>query len=138
MKNLHKQNGWIIALIVLIAVNFIAAQVHPACGPDGRKALFAKQWHKGAVTQPRRRTGDPGISERRLPGGFRKLSNTTQEFVALLRETNRSRIRYYFTAPDEEAGNGKTWADSLAAAGIAPINLTVQVKTGQENKLVFP
>ena len=29
MKNLHKQNGWIIALIVLIAVNFIAAQVHP-------------------------------------------------------------------------------------------------------------
>jgi hypothetical protein len=32
-------------------------------------------------------------------------------------------------------GTGKTYADSLVAMGVSPINLTVQVKSGQENKL---
>jgi gliding-associated putative ABC transporter substrate-binding component GldG len=138
MKNLHKQNGWIIALIVLIAVNFIAAQVHPRVDLTEEKRYSLSNGTKELL-----RSLDDELVIRvflkgDFPAGFRKLSNTTQEFVALLKETNRTRIRYYFTAPDEEAGNGKTWADSLAAAGIAPINLTVQVKTGQENKLVFP
>lgn len=73
-----------------------------------------------------------------FPSGFRKLSNSTQEFVRLMRERNSSKINYRFVSPDDDAGNGRKWADSLQAMGAAPINLTVQVKSGQENKLVFP
>jgi len=73
-----------------------------------------------------------------FPSGFRKLSNSTQEFLRLIRERNSSKINYRFVSPDDDAGNGKSWADSLQVLGAVPINLTVQVKSGQENKLVFP
>ncbi|HVG40361.1 MAG TPA: gliding motility-associated ABC transporter substrate-binding protein GldG, partial [Chitinophagaceae bacterium] len=75
-----------------------------------------------------------------FPAGFRKLSNTTREFVQVLKESNPANIQYNFISPEDEVenGGGKSWGDSLTAAGVAPINLTVQVKSGQENKLVFP
>lgn len=73
-----------------------------------------------------------------FPAGFRRLSNTTEEFVSLLKETNAANIRYNFINPENEVAAGKSWGDSLANAGVAPINLTVQVKSGQQNKLVFP
>jgi gliding-associated putative ABC transporter substrate-binding component GldG len=73
-----------------------------------------------------------------FPAGFRRLSNTTEEFMRVLKETNTDRIRYRFVDPEEESGNGKTWGDSLRAMGVEPINLTVQQKSGQESKLVFP
>jgi gliding-associated putative ABC transporter substrate-binding component GldG len=138
MKNLFKRNSWILALIALIAINFIAAQVHPRLD-----LTEEKRYSLSSGTKDLLRSLDDDLTIRvflkgDFPAGFRKLSNTTQEFVALLKETNSARIRHAFTAPEEEAGNGKTWADSLAGAGISPINLTVQVKTGQENKLVFP
>ena len=73
-----------------------------------------------------------------FPSGFRKLSNSTEEFLRLLKEENPARIQYRFISPDEEAGNGKTWGDSLRSAGVEPINLSVQVKAGEENKNIFP
>ena len=73
-----------------------------------------------------------------FPSGFRKLSTSTQEFLSVLKETNPGRINYRFISPEEEAAAGKTWGDSLRAMGVEPINLTVQVKAGEENKNIFP
>ncbi|HEY1021450.1 MAG TPA: gliding motility-associated ABC transporter substrate-binding protein GldG, partial [Flavisolibacter sp.] len=73
-----------------------------------------------------------------FPSGFRKLSGATQEFLSLLKQTAPDRINYRFVSPEEEAGNGKTWGDSLRAMGVEPINLTVQVKAGEENRNIFP
>jgi gliding-associated putative ABC transporter substrate-binding component GldG len=71
------------------------------------------------------------------PSGFRKLGNTTEDFLRILREANSNKITYRFISPEEEVG-GKSWADSLQSFGAVPINLNVQVKSGEENKLVYP
>ncbi len=73
-----------------------------------------------------------------FPAGFRKLAATTQEFLTVLKAENPGRISYRFISPEDDAGNGKSWGDSLRSAGVEPINLTVQAEEGQENKNVFP
>src|SRR5688500_4995947 len=45
------------------------------------------------------------------PSGFKKLSNTTGDFLRILRETNSSKIQYRFVSPEDEV-DGKSWADS--------------------------
>lgn len=71
------------------------------------------------------------------PSGFKKLANTTEDFLRLLRETNSNKISYRFISPEENI-DGKLWADSLQSLGAIPINLNVQIKSGQESKLVYP
>jgi ABC-2 type transport system permease protein len=137
MKQFLK-NRWVFLLLALVALNILAAQLH------GRADLTQeKRYSLSGGTRNLLRSLDDELLIRvflkgDFPAGFRKLSNTTQEFVSLLKETNGTRIRYQFINPEEDAGDGKSWADSLTRAGISPINLTVQVKSGQENKLVFP
>jgi ABC-2 type transport system permease protein len=138
MKNIKTKNFWAVALLFLIALNFLAAWFH------GRVDLTEeKRYSLSAGTKQVLHNLDDDLLIRvflkgEFPAGFRKLSNTTQEFVSLLKETNSRRIRYQFIAPEEDAGYEKSWADSLVSAGISPINLTVQVKSGQEARLVFP
>jgi ABC-2 type transport system permease protein len=138
MKNLKTKNTWIVLLLAFVALNFLGAQFHSRADLTQEKRYSLSRGTRDVL-----RSLDDELLIRvflkgDFPAGFRRLSNTTQEFVSLLKETNRSRIRYQFINPEEEAGNGITWADSLTHAGISPINLTVQVKSGQENKLVFP
>ena len=71
------------------------------------------------------------------PSGFTKLGNATEDFLRTLRETNSNKIKYRFVSTEEEVG-GKSWGDSLQALGAVPINLNVQLKSGQESKLVYP
>ncbi|HZH94966.1 MAG TPA: gliding motility-associated ABC transporter substrate-binding protein GldG, partial [Flavisolibacter sp.] len=73
-----------------------------------------------------------------FPAGFRKLSNATRDFLDILKENNPSKIKYRFIAPETEVAEGKNWGDSLQNMGALPINLTVQVASGQQNKYVYP
>ncbi|HZF63349.1 MAG TPA: gliding motility-associated ABC transporter substrate-binding protein GldG [Chitinophagaceae bacterium] len=72
------------------------------------------------------------------PPEFRRLSNTTADFLRVLKASNPAQLSYRFVDPLDEVVPGKRWSDSLQAMGIHPINLSVQVKSGQENKLAFP
>jgi hypothetical protein len=61
-------------------------------------------------------------------------------FLQLLKDRNGSKIHYRFISPQDEmpGTNGMKYEDSLLGLGASPINLTVQVKAGQENKRVYP
>lgn len=129
---------WIGLLAGLIAINFIASKLHYRVDLTEEKRYSLTNTTKELV---RNMPSDVVIDvflKGEFPTGFRKLSNTTQEFLTILKETNPARIKYRFISPDEDAGNGKTWGDSLRSAGVEPINLTVQQETGQENKYIFP
>jgi gliding-associated putative ABC transporter substrate-binding component GldG len=73
-----------------------------------------------------------------LPAEFRRLSNSTEDFLSTFREASPGKIRYRFVDPQDQMASGGTWSDSISALGASPINLSVQVKAGQENKIVFP
>lgn len=135
---MKRKNQWLFFLIAFIALNVLAARFHSRFDLTQEKRFSLSNSTKTIVHSLDDELLIRVFLKGDFPAGFRKLSNTTQEFVSLLKETNSARIRYQFIAPEEDAGNGKTWADSLTSAGVSPINLTVQVKSGQENKLVFP
>jgi len=73
-----------------------------------------------------------------VPAEFRRLSDATEDFLATLRDANPAKVRYRFVDPQENLDGSRRWADSIVALGASPINISVQVKAGQENKIVFP
>lgn len=73
-----------------------------------------------------------------FPTEFRSLANRTHEFLTLMREAVPGRVNFQFIDPQDKIDNAKTWADSLHNLGASPINLSVQVKAGEESKIIFP
>lgn len=74
-----------------------------------------------------------------FPSGFRKLANSTGEFLQLMKDRNGAKIHYRFISPqDNVPGTGMAWGDSLVNMGAVPINLTVQLEAGQSSNIIFP
>lgn len=129
---------WIALVAALFVINFIASKIHFRADLTQEERYSLTQTTKGLVRNLQNNVVIDVFLNGELPSGFRKLSNATGEFLSLLKETNAGRIQYRFISPDEDAGNGKSWGDSLRSAGVEPINLSVQIKAGEENKNIFP
>jgi ABC-2 type transport system permease protein len=137
--NKRKTSVWWIALIVgLFVINYIASKLHSRIDLTKEKRYSLTGTTKALLRNLKNDVTINVFLKGDLPGEFRKLSNSTKEFLSTVRETNPSKIHYQFIDPQDEVENGRTWADSLKAIGASPINLSVQVKAGQENKMAFP
>jgi gliding-associated putative ABC transporter substrate-binding component GldG len=122
----------------LVVINFLASRVHARFDLTEDKRYSVTPATKGLLKELQ---GDLTIDvflKGDFPAEFRKLSNTTNEFLNVFRENSRSKVRFRFISPEEEVAGGKSWGDSLQALGASPINLNVQVKSGEENKIVYP
>jgi len=129
---------WIVLLAGLVLINFIASKAHLRFDLTEEKRYSLTASTQQMVKNLQADVVIDVFLKGEFPAGFRKLSNATEEFLSVLKEANPARIKYRFISPDEDAGNGKTWGDSLRSAGVEPINLTVQQTAGQENKFIFP
>jgi ABC-2 type transport system permease protein len=138
--NKRKNAVWWIGLIVgLFLINYIASKLHSRIDLTEEKRYSLTSATRTLVRSLKNDVTVNVFLKGDLPSvEFRKLGNSTQDFLSILRETNPSRIHYRFIDPQDEVENGRTWADSLKSLGASPINVTVQVKAGQENKLAFP
>jgi gliding-associated putative ABC transporter substrate-binding component GldG len=139
MKGAKKNTVWWIGLLAgLFVINFVASKFHSRFDLTEERRYSLTQTTKDLVRNLQSDVVIDVFLKGDFPSGFRKLSNSTQEFLSVVKEINPARIQYRFISPDEEARNGKTWSDSLRSAGVEPINLSVQVKAGEENKSIFP
>jgi ABC-2 type transport system permease protein len=137
-RRINNNFYWLGLLIGLVLVNFIASKIHYRAD-----LTQEKRYSITPVTKNLLHTldGDLHITvflKGDFPAEFRRLSTTSQEFVNEMREANPAKISYEFVDPQQDASPGKSWGDSLQAMGANPINLSVQVKSGEENKLLFP
>jgi ABC-2 type transport system permease protein len=131
--------GWILLLIILVLINYLASIFHTRIDLTKEKRYTLSSATKNIVKQLDSDVEVDVFLRGDFPAGFRKLANTTDEFLQLLKDQNGSRIHYRFVSPqDEIPGTARTYEDTLASLGAVPINLTVQVKAGQENKRVYP
>lgn len=122
----------------LVIINFLASVIHFRIDLTEDKRYSVTSTSRDLLKSLQEELTIDVFLKGDFPAEFRKLSTTTNEFLSIFREASGSRIRYRFISPLEEAGNGKIWGDSLQSLGAAPINLNVQVKSGEENKIVFP
>src|SRR5215203_876369 len=138
MRKRRNTIWWIGLMIGLVIINFLASKFHSRFDLTEDKRYSVTSTTKDLLKNLQGELAVSVFLKGDFPSEFRKLSTATSEFLSVFREASGSKVRYRFISPDEDAGNGKSWGDTLQASGASPINLNVQVKSGEENKIVFP
>mgnify|MGYP000975299674 FL=1 len=137
-KILTHKFGLFFILLAFAMLNFLASVFHSKLDLTKEKRFTISKATKTALKGLNEKVEITVFLEGSLPSGFQKLANTTNDFLELLKE-NSSKITYKFVAPYADMEDAdKKYQDTLVAMGATPINLTVQIKQGQEQRLIFP
>ncbi|RYY59009.1 MAG: gliding motility-associated ABC transporter substrate-binding protein GldG [Chitinophagaceae bacterium] len=131
--------GWLGLLVILVLVNFLSSVFHTRLDLTREKRYTLSR----ATEDLLKKLDEPLVIdvflEGDFPAGFRKLANSTEDFLRLLKDRNSSKIQYRFIAPTETMeGSARSYGDSLVNLGAIPINLTVQAKSGESSNIIFP
>ena len=130
---------WLLLLVILVAVNYLASVFHARF--DLTKE---KRYTLSKVTKDLLKNLDDDVQvdvflKGEFPAGFKKLANSTDEFMRVLKDRNTSKIHYRFISPEDDMPDSRvTYGDSLIGLGALPINLTVQKKAGESSNIIFP
>lgn len=130
---------WLALLLLLVAVNFLASSFHSRIDLTKEKRYTLSQATKNLLRNLDNNVQVDVFLKGDFPAGFRKLANSTDEFLGLLKDQAGSRISYRFISPLEKMPGTETeYGDSLIGMGAIPINLTVQKKEGESSNIIFP
>lgn len=130
---------WVLLIIVLFVINYFASIVHARFDLTKEKRYTLSKATKELVSKLDDDVQVDVFLKGEFPSGFRKLANSTEEFLRLLKDRNGAKIHYRFISPLEEMpGSKKVYGDSLVGLGAVPINLTVQKKAGESSNIIFP
>ncbi len=131
--------GWVLLLLLLFAVNFLASTFHTRIDLTKEKRYTVSNATRNLLSQLDSDVRIDVFLKGEFPSGFRKLANSTDEFLKLWKERRGSNIHYRFISPQESIpGTRVTYADTLKALGATSINLTVQKEAGQNTNIIFP
>ncbi|HEX2629604.1 MAG TPA: gliding motility-associated ABC transporter permease subunit GldF, partial [Chitinophagaceae bacterium] len=131
--------GLLIIFVLLIGINFLASSFHSRLDLTAEKRYTLSKVTKTLVRDMKEEMQIDVFLKGDFPAGFRKLANSTRDFLSLLKEENSSKLHFRFISPEDQVGDMQMlWADSLQRMGAMPINLTVQAKANQTNNIIFP
>lgn len=130
---------WIWLILLLAGVNYLASDFHARLDLTKEKRYTLSKATKDLLKNLDDDVEIEVFLRGEFPAGFRKLASSTSDFLRLLKDRT-GRINYRFISPQDEipGENGKTYEDTLQALGAEAINLSVQVKAGEETKRVYP
>ena len=130
---------WIPVLLLLVAINYLASRLHARFDLTKEKRYTLSSTTRDLVKGLEDEVEIDVFLTGEFPSGFRKLRNSTEEFLRLLKDRNGSKIHYRFVSPTEPIkGSRVTYGDSLVKMGAVPINLTVQKEAGESSNIIFP
>ncbi len=126
-------------LIMLIAINWAASVWHSRIDLTNEKRFTLSEPAKKVLSGIKEPITIDVFLKGNYPSGFKKLAVSTEEMLKEFKEIAGSRFQYNFISPDEIVpGSGVSYGDTLMATGLYPINLTSQVKQGQQQQYVYP
>ena len=143
MKNiLSSKYWWVILLVLLVAVNYLASLLHFRIDLTEEKRYTLSAPTKKLLKNLKEPVSIHVFLAGDLPAGFRKLSKSTQELLDEFKEISGNRIQFKFEKPGEglsDTAKAKV-IDSLYAFGISPTNVKAQVKQNesQQQQYVYP
>ncbi len=129
---------WLLLLVLLFGINYLASVLHARFDLTKEKRYTLSKATKDLISKLDDKVEIDVFLKGEFPSGFRKLANSTEEFLRLLKDRNSSKINYRFISPMDDMPDGRMWGDSLVKMGAMNINLTVQKKEGQSNNIIFP
>lgn len=126
-------------LVAVVAVNFLASFLQVRIDLTKEKRYTLSKATSSLVKRLDDVVQIDVFLKGEFPSGFRKLANTTREFLGLLKDRNSSKIRFRFVSPLEDVpGRTMKYGDSLVNMGAVPINLTVQRDETQSSNIIYP
>jgi len=142
MRSILNKTGrwwWIPVIIILLLINFLAAQFHKRIDLTNEKRFTISSPVKKLLTNLDDVVQIDIFLKGEFPSGFKKLATSTDELLQEFKEYSRNNIQFKFISPDEKIeGSDRTYADTLVALGVQPINLKVQLKAGEQTQFIFP
>ena len=126
-------------MVLLIAVNWAASVWHTRVDLTNEKRFTLSSATKKLLRQLPEPVRIDVFLKGNYPSGFKRLAAGTQETLQEFKEVSGANIIYRFMAPDELVeGTQTSYADTLSGMNLLPINLTSQVKEGQQQQYVYP
>jgi ABC-2 type transport system permease protein len=140
IKKIFNNKLWLpITLILLVVINWAASLFHARIDLTNEKRFTLSNPTKKLLKKIDEPVTIDVFLKGNYPSGFRQLSASTNDLLREFKEIAGSKIKYNFINPDEVvAGTEMKYADTLSAMGLYPINLTSQLKEGQQQQFVYP
>lgn len=141
-KIFSSKYGWLLLLVGLVGINYLASVVHTRIDLTQEKRYTLSPATKNLLKGLKEKVIVTVLLTGDMPAGFKKLSNSTKEMLQEFKELAGSNISFKFEKPGE--GLSDTARNQLLARldslGLRPTNVKVQAKAGeaQEERLVYP
>ncbi len=132
--------GWlIITLFLLFLINWAAFVWHSRLDFTNEKRFTLSAATKQLLKSLSEPIQVDVFLKGNYPSGFKKLSSSTEDLLLEFKEISGKNFKYNFISPEDKVeGTDVPYADMLSAMGLLPINLTSQVKEGQQQQFVYP
>lgn len=140
LYKIWNSKGWfVITIAALVAINWLASLYHTRIDLTNEKRFTLSSPTKKVLQKLDDIVQIDVFLTGDFPSGFKKLANSTAELLQEFKEVAGSKLQYSFISPDENMeGTDIAWADTLGALGFYPINLTSQIKEGQQQQNIYP
>ena len=140
LNSILKSRYWILAVIlILVLINIAASKWHARVDLTNENRFTLSNSTKNILKNLQEPVEIEVFLKGNFPSGFKNLASSTNDILQEFREIAGAKLRYSFISPDEKiAGTDFTYSDSLPSLGLIPINLTSQIKEGQQQQFVYP
>jgi gliding-associated putative ABC transporter substrate-binding component GldG len=140
VNKIWKSKFWLlITIAVLVLVNWLASMYHTRIDFTNEKRFTLSAPTKKILRNLDETVQVDVFLKGEFPSGFKKLANSTNEILNEFKEIAGSKLQYNFISPDDEMpGTLIKWGDTLTALGLYPINLKSQLKSGEQQQLLYP
>ncbi len=140
MAKIFNNKLWlIIVLVLLLAVNWAASIWHGRIDFTNEKRFTLSNPTKKLLRNIREPIVVDVFLKGNYPSGFKKLASSSEDVLQEFKEIAGSKFKYNFISPEDVMpGTEVKYGDTLSALGLYPINLTTQVKEGQQQQFVYP
>ncbi len=138
-KILNNKWWFPIVLFLIVLLNWVASIFHTRIDLTNEKRFTLSNPTKKLLRKIDGTITIDVFLKGNYPSGFRQLSASTNDLLREFKEIAGSKIKYNFINPEELVpGTEVKYADTLSALGLYPINLTSQLKEGQQQQFVYP
>lgn len=139
-KKSFLQKFWLpLVIILLVAINWAASVWHSRIDFTNEKRFTLSTATKNVLKNIKEPLQVDVFLKGNYPSGFKKLSASTADLLQEFKEVSGKNFQYNFVSPDDLVEETQvSYGDTLSAMGLVPINLTSQVKEGQQQQFVYP
>lgn len=139
-NRIYISRAWLIILVmILFAINWIASIWHTRLDLTAEKRFTLSNSTKKLLRNLKEPVLIDVFLKGNYPSGFKKLAASTADVLQEFREVAGNKLSYNFISPEDLfPGTDIKYGDTLSSMGLFPINLTSQVKEGQQQQYVYP